>query len=137
LNIAQSLGELGQRYNNEIKQKRKQKHNEAQAKYVKRKKAIEKLKKLKIVEKIRERLKAKKNSVFHILTEDDYKDDPFAKIRKIFSTQKKKISFFSVCWRKEPNLCVCVCGKENQNQNTKLCCAYGKRAEKIIKYDIL
>ena len=66
--IDQSLGVVGERYNNEIKQKRKQKHNEAQAKYVKRKKAIEKLKKLKIVEKIRELLKAQSEEVAAILT---------------------------------------------------------------------
>jgi hypothetical protein len=38
LNIAQSLGELGQRYNNEIKQKRKEAHRKAQQNYVKNKK---------------------------------------------------------------------------------------------------
>lgn len=90
--VDQSLGVFGERYNNEIKQKRKQKHNEAQAKYVKRKKAIEKLKKLKIVEKIRDLLKAKKNSVFYILTEDDYKNEipPISQVQKIFSKLKGK-----------------------------------------------
>ena len=44
LNIAQSLGELGRRYNNEILKSREEKHRKSQANYVKRKKAIEKLK---------------------------------------------------------------------------------------------
>ena len=92
LNIEQSLGEIGQRYNNEIKQRRKEAHRRSQANYVKRKKAIEKFKKLKIVDKIREHLKAKKNSLFFVLT-DYFKDGgipPISQVRKIFSTLKGK-----------------------------------------------
>jgi len=40
LNIAQSLGELGQRYNNEILKDREEKHRKAQATYLEKKKAI-------------------------------------------------------------------------------------------------
>jgi hypothetical protein len=90
LNIAQSLGEIGSRYNNEILKKRKEAHRKAQQNYVKRQKAIKKLKTLNLLGKIRERIQAKKNALFITLTDNQYSNDPLGAIRKIFLTLKGK-----------------------------------------------
>jgi len=90
LNITQSLGELGQRYNNEIKQNRKESHRKSQANYVKRQKAIKKLKTLNLLGKIRERIQAKKNALFITLTDNQYSNDALGAVRKIFLNLKGK-----------------------------------------------
>ena len=72
-NVDDALKYFAERYNNEILQRRKEAHRTSQANYVKRKKAIEKLKNVNLLGKIRERIQAKKNMVFYMLTEDEYK----------------------------------------------------------------
>lgn len=89
LNIDQSLGEFGARYNNEILKKREEAHRKSQANYVKRKKAIEKLKKLNILGKIRERIQAKKNALFITLTDVEYSNG-LASVRSKFLNLKGK-----------------------------------------------
>ena len=115
LNIAQSLGEIGQRYNNEIKQKRKEAHRNSQANYVKRKKATDKLKKFKIVDKIREHLKAKKNALFIVLT-DYFKDGeihPVSKVWNIFlwSNWLENGLLLSLGIHLANNCCCCCCNE--------------------------
>ena len=87
-NVDDALKYFAERYNNEILQRRKENHRNSQANYVKRKKAIEKLKTVNLLGKIRDRIQAKKNLVFVV----DYKSNNALLYQVRKSTQSIKRS---------------------------------------------